>query len=690
MALRIETLKLKVNFLVLVGTQKNYVVPFDTGLNIIYGDSDTGKSSILNLIDFCLGAKEIHHYDEIFYRGRYCLLEVNLKGVTYTIKRDIFDLRSYIEVYHCKYNEIDDAFPKYYSPPSAPQTAPDGPYSAFLLDAMNIPVVKIKEAPTKENTRSTTLSFRDIFKYCYLDQDSIGSKKLFGDNYYLLSRLKETFKFMYNVLDNQITELDIKISELAGEKNNLESKNKSVASFLKETEVESLTDLKTRKELLDNELSEVQHAIKEIDAVIVHGSPQLNHLRITVNGEETKLRELQERLNARQQEIKQNIALRNEYANDVRKMNATIEAITKLPKMQDKNLDCPVCDSVVPITKLKVQFIDSSPESIKGELNALRRRMRDLNIIYEGLISEQAHEEQELKKKVEELNEMKVLLDQQTVEIVSPYLSQRDALSYKAGTVQSDIKNIQHFYKIRLQQSINDAAIVEIERNLTELRQSLAQLKENAPSLTNIFTELGRSLTEILNFVRIKNVFNISVSARTYLPIIRNREYETITSGGVRTISSFAYYLSLMIYATEHPVNYPSFLMVDTIAKYLGKTKDKDLAETNVADDVAEGMTDGSKYENIYKYLLTLQKFKDSFQLIVVDNDIPEALSEELQPYIRKRFSTTNAAGAEIGFIDDFRLSEQMQQFNLFDKSADDVQDDEIKEDVDFDDEDPF
>lgn len=686
MALRIETLKLKVNFLVLVGTQKNYIVPFNTGLNIIYGDSDTGKSSILNLIDYCLGSKEIHHYDEIMYRGRYCLLEVDLKGVTYTIKRDIFNFKDYVEVYCCKYQDIDNAFPKYYAPPSSSQTAPDGSYSAFLLDAMNIPVVKIKEAPSKEISRSVTLSFRDIFKYCYLDQDKIGSKKLFGENPILLTKLKETFKFMYNVLDNQITELEIKISELVSDRNALESKNNSVASFLKETEVESLNDLKERKEVLKNELNEVQQAIKEIDSAIVHGSPELNSLRISVNGEEQRVRELQELVNTREQEIKQNIALRNEYVNDIRKMNATIEAITRLPKMQDKNLDCPICDSVVPISKLKEHFIDSSPESVKGELNALRRRMRDLAIIYGRLKSEQSESEKELRLSIVELDEMKLLLDKQTVEIVSPYLSQRDSLSYRAGTVQSDIKNMQHFYKIRVQQSVNDANIVEIDRNLDELRQSLGQLRENAPSLSGVFRELGETLTEILSFVRIKNVFNISVSGRTYLPIIRNRDYETITSGGVRTLSSFAYYLSLMIYATEHPVNYPSFLMVDTIAKYLGKTKAKDLAETNQAEDFAEGMTDGSKYENIYKYLLTLQKFKDSFQLIIVDNDIPEGLSKELEPYIRKHFSTSNIAGAEIGFIDDFRGTESLKQIDLFDSKTGDVMNDEINEDVDFDD----
>lgn len=676
MELRIETLKLKVNFLVLVGLYKDYIVPFETGLNIIYGDSDTGKSSILNLIDYCLGSTGIDYYDELIHRGKHCLLEVELKGIVYTIKRDIFNPKGYVEVYPSKYQDIDVAFPKYYSAPSSPQTAPDGLFSTFLLEAMNLPVTKIKEAPSKEISKIVALSFRDIFKYCYLDQDKIGSKKIFGDNWAVITKLKETFKFMYNVLDNQILELDSRISEMVIEKNALTSKNTSVASFLKETEVDSLSDLKNKKEAFENELDEVLRFIKEIDNAIVHGSPELDSLRITVNGEEKRIRVLQEKLDIKEQEIKQNIALRNEYTNDIRKMNAAIEVISKFPKMEDKKLDCPVCDTVVPVSKLKEYFIDSSPESIKGELNALRRRLRDLITIYESLKSGQSFNEEELKKKMVYLDEIKVLLDKQTVEIISPYLSKRDAYSYRAGTLKSDIKNIQHFYKIRLQQSINDAEIVEIERNLTELRESLVRLKENAPSLTGIFAELGQSVSDILNYVKIKNATNISISPKTYLPIIRNKEYENITSGGVRTISSFAYFLSLMIYATKHPVNYPSFLMVDTIAKYLGKTKERDLSETNLSEDIQEGMTDGRKYENIYKYLLTLNKFKDSFQLIVVDNDIPDGMIDNLQPYIRKHFSNTE--GADVGFIDDIRITEKSPLIE--DKN------DNIKEDVDFDD----
>ncbi|MGL6366000.1 AAA family ATPase [Aeromonas veronii] len=68
---------------------KNYSVNFHEGVNIIYGDSATGKSSILNLIDYLLGAKTFSLYPEIESSGRYCLLDVTLNSQRYTIKRDL-------------------------------------------------------------------------------------------------------------------------------------------------------------------------------------------------------------------------------------------------------------------------------------------------------------------------------------------------------------------------------------------------------------------------------------------------------------------------------------------------------------------------------------------------------------------------------------------------------------------------
>ncbi|WP_241170472.1 AAA family ATPase, partial [Serratia marcescens] len=96
---------LRILRLIIVGIRKNYVTTFHNGLNIIYGDSDTGKSTILELINYTLGSKNIDLADEINSSALYVSAEYIINGSPYTFKRDIFNKNNPIEVYPCKFED---------------------------------------------------------------------------------------------------------------------------------------------------------------------------------------------------------------------------------------------------------------------------------------------------------------------------------------------------------------------------------------------------------------------------------------------------------------------------------------------------------------------------------------------------------------------------------------------------------
>lgn len=110
------TSSILIHKLVVVGVRKNYTVKFNPGVNIIYGDSATGKSSILELIDYLFGSKHFDSYPEIESAARYAVLDVSLNKNRYSIKRDIFNASKLIEVYSCKFEEISQYPVKRYLP----------------------------------------------------------------------------------------------------------------------------------------------------------------------------------------------------------------------------------------------------------------------------------------------------------------------------------------------------------------------------------------------------------------------------------------------------------------------------------------------------------------------------------------------------------------------------------------------
>lgn len=58
-------IRIRLVTLTLIGTRKNYTVKFRNGFNYISGHTSTGKTSILEMIDYALGSKGHKSYIEI-------------------------------------------------------------------------------------------------------------------------------------------------------------------------------------------------------------------------------------------------------------------------------------------------------------------------------------------------------------------------------------------------------------------------------------------------------------------------------------------------------------------------------------------------------------------------------------------------------------------------------------------------
>jgi len=158
--------------------------------------------------------------------------------------------------------------------------------------------------------------------------------------------------------------------------------------------------------------------------------------------------------------------------------------------------------------------------------------------------------------------------------------------------------------------------------------------------------------------VNIKRQEGIRISSKSFSPIIRDREYLNITSGGLRTISSIGFMIALLESAIDSEINHPRLLMIDTVGKYLGKTtKLKYQDQTNLSEDNIEGISDPLKYQNIYEYILSVANRAEEkdvpCQIILVDNDVPDSFVNRYKAYIVAHYSSTGENGLAVGLIDD-------------------------------------
>lgn len=646
--------------LVLVGHRKNYSVDFHSGVNIIFGDSATGKSSILELINYLLGSSKFIYDEEIETSVQYALLELTLNDVVYVVKRDIFQPTRLIEVSKASLENLSSVFAKKYAPSFDGVAGPDGYYSDFLLSALDLPILKVKEAPSREDSGMVRLSFRDVFRYCYLHQDDVGSKQLLHvGNWARSAKNRQALRYIFNVLDSNIAELDGEVAAARSHATDLLRKYKSVSDFLRETQFESEGDLTEILDNLNQQANFLRDELKRINQSMTADSE--THTILKDSLELLVAKELAAEGESREAElsIERFSRLKNDYTVDIQKIKSIQQARTVIGQEVDDAFNCPICNSEVNLTDIHDKWLLNDADKANHEIRALSGRIRDLDILISADRDKLYRLKHELYNIRADQEKARRLLDKEAAAMISPFLSQRDGISSELATVIEKIRQSSHSMKVRNQQKSLFDDVERASARIDALEEKLTKLKKNSPSIAQILSELSDTLSKYLVFVGIRSPRETSLNSSTFLPMHRNRHYPDITSGGLRTVLSIGYYMSIFEQSLSAPINIPPFLMIDTVGKYLGKTQGQ-YTETDRSADVTEGVSDPSKYNNMYEYMISLADkaalTQRHCQIILVDNDVPVSIREKYAGFVNAQYSSVGEGGLPRGLIDDAHL----------------------------------
>lgn len=143
---------------------------FEKGCNVVLGKSDTGKTTLYNIIEYILGKSsseitlppegdgytdfflELHTYDEFIY----------------TLRRSVKS--RVVRVYSCALSDLNNVKPVEYNCSSSSATN----ISDFLLNISKIPQIYSKSSDTKNPTKITISMLRHLFM---MDESKVSDKK---------------------------------------------------------------------------------------------------------------------------------------------------------------------------------------------------------------------------------------------------------------------------------------------------------------------------------------------------------------------------------------------------------------------------------------------------------------------------------------------------------------------------------
>lgn len=566
------------------------VVKFRSGLNILYGASDTGKSFVVEAIDFMLGAKgpltdfeESNGYDRI-------LLAISSGDANFTIARSMAG--GAFEVFDGLFSDI----------------LPDGPsralgdvhsakdtenLSAFLLEKVGLSNKRIKK---NQRDETQNLSFRNLARLCIVNEEEIIQKRspLSDGNYTADTANTSVFRMLLTGLDDSALTA---ISQKSPEEQKREAQLELLEQLIDGTE-RRIKEISGSKDDLEAQEDRLSSAMEE----------RSNQLSITeehykrVSSDRRNLMNRREENRNRYAEVVTLLVrfklLREHYGSDMERLLSIQEAGSIIATI-DANI-CPVCGSSSKYHKTDVCAGDVArvTTAATSEIKKIERRIGELEETVASLEKEQSRLESALPAIEARLRERETELQQ----VVAP-----------------DLRKQRASYKELADKGANVREALGLFESMQDLLGRKSQLEQMGSPSTGTTTSVSRLTdTMVAPFSELVEKtlksWTFPGSERVHFDLQAN---DLVISGkarisygkGLRAITQAAFSISLLEYCASHNKPHPGFVILDSplLSYKEPESADDDLSGTNLNG-------------NFYRYLLQI---KSDRQVIVVENTDP-------------------------------------------------------------------
>jgi len=237
-------------------------------ISYFWGQMGAGKTSIAHMIDYCLGG-DVELTPAMQSEFVSAALRVSLAKSDLCIERPRDSDRVIVD---CVVE--GDAYRA-----SIPSRIADGEVipgtgiehlSDLLFWLSDVIPPKVRTSKTKQDSELRRLSFRDLFWYCYLDQDSMDSSFFhLDDGAHPFKQLKsrDVIRYVIGFHDEKVAELEGILDTLRGERQALFASLTSIVKVLKEVGVESESQIAARVAEILGRAAAIQKELQDAKAV---------------------------------------------------------------------------------------------------------------------------------------------------------------------------------------------------------------------------------------------------------------------------------------------------------------------------------------------------------------------------------------------------------------------------------------
>lgn len=524
-------------------------VDFQAGLNVIYGASETGKSFILETLNFMLGSGvELRDIPERVGYDRVFLGIEDPDGNFFTLERAAAG--GQFSVYDGLHNIRPDDMEVVTLAPKHSQTNENN-ISTFLLSKIGLANKRIRR---NKQGDTNALSFRNLAHLCLISEAEIQKEGSPVESGQVITKTPEmaTFKFLLSGTDDSAIQ---PIEKSSKERLSLTAKEEVIDQLI--------ADYTQRLEALvgdNDERAEFEEQAAKLDSTLENEVFNLRQTELdyrVLTDKRSILRTRRENARDRRSEIDELFArfvlLDEHYTSDLQRLEGLREAGALVGALSPQS--CPLCGANPDHQHLD-DYCDGNIDLIIQATDAESLKITKLQAELKDFVDHLKHEARLFDEELPEIESALTELQAQ-IDVLSPSvaLQRRNYSDFveKRAAVQSAI-------------SIFDAIEDLSERKLAlsvspDVEEAEVQISNELSKHTlNRFSEIYESLLKAWNFPDASRVY-FDTESRDF---VINGKPRGSRGKGMRAITYAAFSIGLMEFALGSGLSHPGFVILDT------------------------------------------------------------------------------------------------------------------------------
>jgi hypothetical protein len=563
-------------------------------VNFFWGRIGAGKSSIAKLIDYCLGA-DIQLTPALQLEFNSAILSIDVEGRGLMIYRE----RESSNV-AARWQEGDSEIEVLVPARKADGIVVPGTEIEVLSDLIfhlaGISAPRVRKGRRTADERLERLSLRDLFRFCYVDQDNIDSDffKL-DDETDFARRAKsvDAMRFILGYHQDQVAQLESELQQMHEEKLAAKAAAEALTKVLQEAGFSDPAEIDSRIESLRSrtEQARVAAANARQNRSSDHAVDRLRERAKSLSSDALDLEEMVATVSQRAEDTERHL---NEL-----KMLSVRFSRTRTARDLLGGVDfaaCPRCTQALPDREESLCRVCGQPdietphEHLSNEVvgTDLKARLGELEDTLEGLRKQRQLITHQLERVLRDKAATDHALNERLREYDSAFMSQALQYEREITSLEQEAASLVSYRKLpeRLDELLSTAD--KLQGNETELRAKLNRERAKAFADRNNLRKLETFFLDCLvrsRFPGITGTYKVHIDAKSFVPEVMPTEAEdfavtsfaNMSSGGMKTIFKACYALALHRLAAGTGAALPSLLILDSAMKNVSERENRDL-----------------------------------------------------------------------------------------------------------------